>query len=80
MAPGVVDDREASVNQGNIDDRAIGAYGTVAEAAVAVGSAVLDGVIEDVEPRLGDCDVVRRWGLARRMDFQDAGDAAHAGK
>src|SRR5437868_3128466 len=54
VAAGVVDDAEAAMHEGDVHHAAVGANGAVAEAAVAVGAAMLDGVVEDVEPGLGD--------------------------
>ncbi|QKK06677.1 MAG: hypothetical protein HND58_08975 [Planctomycetota bacterium] len=77
---GVVDDAQAAVDEGDVDGGAVGAGGALAEAALAVGAAVLDGVVEDVEPGLGDGVEVGGRGLAGLPGTQDAGDAAHGGE
>ncbi|MCH7790812.1 MAG: hypothetical protein IIB55_05145 [Planctomycetes bacterium] len=54
MAAGVVDDRESAVDERDIDNRAVGSDRAVAESPVPVRTAVLDRLIDDVKPRLGD--------------------------
>ncbi|HCT43917.1 MAG TPA: hypothetical protein DF699_01735, partial [Phycisphaerales bacterium] len=77
---GVVDDAQAAVHEGNIDDGAVLTHGPVTEAPLPVGAAVLDRLIEDVEPGLGDHFQRRWWGAVFGVvDLDDAGDAAHYG-
>ena len=47
---------------------------------LAVGASVLDGIVEEVEPRLGDGLKVWRRRDAGRVDAEDAGDATHGGR
>jgi hypothetical protein len=46
----VVDDAQASVDEGDVDGGAVVADRAVAESALAVRTPVLDGVVEGVEP------------------------------
>ena len=74
----MVDDAEATVDEGDVDDDAVVTSGSVAEASCAVGAAVFDGFVERVEPGLGDGVEVRgRVAVAWVMDSDDARDAAH---
>ena len=73
----VIDDAQASVDEGDVDGGAVVADGAVSEAALPVGAPVLDGVVEGVEPVFGDGLVVGRDGFTRFVDSQDAPDAAH---
>ena len=74
----VVDDRESSVDERDIDDGAVVASGSIAEAALAVGASVFDGFVENVEPRFRD-RFERRWGstVGWIVNLDDACDAAH---
>lgn len=71
-----VDDRQPPVNEGNINHRPIRPRRTVPESPLPIRSAVLDRLVQNIEPRFRYCNF-RRRGRARRMDFQNAGDAAH---
>ena len=75
----VVEDAQAAMHERDVHHRAIGACRTIAESALAVGAAMLDALVQHVEPRLGD-GLERVGGRrARFVDAQNAGDAAHGG-
>jgi hypothetical protein len=79
LAPArVVDDAQASVDEGDVDDDAVVVEGAVAESGGAVGASVLDRFIERVEPGFGDGFKGRRWRtVSEVVKPDDARDAAH---
>ena len=78
VAAVVVDDAESAVDEGDVDGGAVIAHCAIAEAPLAIGAAVFNGFVEDVEPGFGDGFQWRRGGAVLWvMDLDDAGDAAH---
>ena len=78
VAAGVVEDAEASVDEGDVDGGAVLAHGSVTEASLPVGPAVFDRFIQNIKPLFG-YGFQRRRGCAilRVVDSDDASDAAH---
>jgi len=60
VAAGVIEDAQATMDEGDIDDGAVGADGAIAETTAPVWAAVLDGIVEDVEPGFGNGEERRR--------------------
>ena len=65
------------MNKRDIDDAAVGAYGPVAETTLTVRTAVVDGVVQDVQPVLRYHRVVRGGQPARSVHRDDPGNPTH---
>jgi uncharacterized protein DUF481 len=76
----VVDDRKPPMHQRHIDNRPILPSHPVAEAPGSIGPAVLDGLVERVEPGFGDHLMVRRHFGPRFMNSQYPRNPAHGPK